>query len=263
MAFEGWNDAADAATDALEHLMRTYPTEEIYTFDTESFYDFQSVRPRMLVNDEGERDLVWPTTSMTKITMPERDVIVITGPEPNYRWREYTTMLISAVRSVNPSLVIVMGAMLSDAPHSRPVPVNGMSGVDGLIDRLGLGELNYEGPTGISGVITVALRRAYIPYLSLWAQVPHYVASNPNPKVVLALLSKIELALDVVIDLGDIPSLAMAWQNDVDELASEDIEVVEYIEQLERQQDREDLPISGDSIAAEFEQYLRHRRHDD
>lgn len=260
-AFEGWNDAADAATAVVDHLASAYPTDLIFELDSEDYYDYQIVRPRV-VNTGTERELVWPTTTVSVARLPERDVVLVSGPEPNLHWQRFCTSLISAFRSFEPELVILLGAMLTDSPHSRPLPVTASTTDAGLARNLGLEESSYEGPSGITGVLADACRRAGLREVSLWASVPHYVAAPPNPKATLALLSRVEDLLGMALKLEDLPELARAWQRGVDELAAEDSEISEYIESLEVQQDESELPkATGDAIAAEFERYLRRRDH--
>lgn len=258
-AFEGWNDAADAATEVIAHLQTLYPTELLFDLDTEEFYDFQITRPRVQLGADG-RELVWPTTSICVCHLPGRDAVLVAGPEPNLRWRSFCTRLVSTLRSVGPELVILLGAMLTDSPHSRPLPVSGSTNDRGLARSLGLEPSNYEGPTGIVGVLDDACQRAGLLTVSLWASVPHYVSSPPNPKATLALLHRIEDVLDESLDLGDLPELTKAWERGVSELAADDPDVAEYIESLEDKSDRNDLPDQiGDHIASEFERYLRRR----
>lgn len=258
-AFEGWNDAADAATAVVDHLAESYPTEFLFEIDSDDFYDFQIVRPRVMNGPEG-REIVWPSTSVSVAHLPTRDVILVSGPEPNLHWQRFSQALVSAFRSIEPELVVLLGAMLTDAPHSRPLPVTGSTSDPQLAARLGLEASSYEGPTGITGVLGDACGRAGLPSISLWASVPHYVASPPNPKATLALLARVEDVLEITIDLDDLPELSRAWQRGVDELAAEDQEISEYIESLEAQQDESELPqATGDVIAAEFERYLRRR----
>ncbi|MGI5952612.1 MAG: PAC2 family protein [Brooklawnia sp.] len=257
-AFEGWNDAADAATAVVDHLANTYPTDLVFELDAEEYYDYQIVRPRV-VNNDDQREIVWPATSLSVAHLPERDVVLISGPEPNLHWQRFCTSLVSAFRSIEPELVILLGAMLTDSPHSRPLPVTASTTDQALARTLGLDASNYEGPTGITGVLGDACRRAGLREVSLWASVPHYVAAPPNPKATLALLSRVEDLLDMALELDDLPELARAWQRGVDELAAEDSEISEYIESLEVQQDEKQPQATGDSIAAEFERYLRRR----
>lgn len=259
VAFEGWNDAADAATSVIEHLADTFPTDLVFDIDSDDYYDYQIVRPRVADGADG-REIVWPKTSMQVSHLPERDLILVSGPEPNLHWQRFCSTLISAFRSVEPEMVIVLGAMLTDSPHSRPLPVTGNTSDVGLAHSLGLEPADYEGPTGITGVLSDACHRAGLREVSLWASVPHYVAAPPNPKATLALLARLEDLLDVALPLDDLPELAQAWQRGVDELASEDSEISDYIETLEAQQDENGLPqATGDSIAREFERYLRRR----
>lgn len=257
-AFEGWNDAADSATAVVDHLATAYPTDLIMELDSDEYYDYQIVRPRVVNNDE-QREIVWPATSLSVAHLPERDVVLISGPEPNMHWQRFCTSLVSAFRSIEPELVILLGAMLTDSPHSRPLPVTASTTDQALARTLGLDASNYEGPTGITGVLSDACRRAGLREVSLWASVPHYVAAPPNPKATLALLSRVEDLLDMALELDDLPELARAWQRGVDELAAEDSEISEYIESLEVQQDEKQPQATGDSIAAEFERYLRRR----
>ncbi|BEH03615.1 filament polymerization regulator ParJ [Brooklawnia propionicigenes] len=259
VAFEGWNDAADAATAVVEHLAETYPTEIVFEIDSDDYYDYQIVRPRVVETDDG-REVVWPSASVRVAHLPERDVLLVSGPEPNLHWQRFCSTLVSAFRSFEPEMVILLGAMLTDSPHSRPLPVTGNTSDTGLAKSLGLEPSGYEGPTGITGVLGDACHRAGLREVSLWASVPHYVAAPPNPKATLALLARLEDLLDVALRLDDLPELARAWQRGVDELAAEDTEISEYIESLEAQQDETGLPqATGDSIAREFERYLRRR----
>ncbi|MFZ2260331.1 MAG: PAC2 family protein [Luteococcus japonicus] len=260
MAFEGWNDASDAATSAIDHIGLSYDTDVVFEIDGEEYYDFQMNRPRVSITESTERDIEWPAVQIAVAHLPERDVVLVSGPEPNLKWRSFTSALVSAIRTVDPAMVVVLGAMLTDSPHSRPLPVTGTANDVRLATTLGLEPSNYEGPTGIVGILADGLRRAGMPVVSLWAQVPHYVSDSPNPKATLALLVRIEDLLDTPLVLGELPELAQAWERGVDELASEDPDVAEYIRRLEAAQDEEDLPAAtGDSIAAEFQRYLRRR----
>lgn len=260
MAFEGWNDASDAATSAIDHIGLSYDTDVVFEIDGEEYYDFQMNRPRVSITESTERDIEWPAVQIAVAHLPERDVVLVSGPEPNLKWRSFTSALVSAIRTVDPAMVVVLGAMLTDSPHSRPLPVTGTANDVRLTTTLGLEPSNYEGPTGIVGILADGLRRAGMPVVSLWAQVPHYVSDSPNPKATLALLVRIEDLLDTPLALGELPELAQAWERGVDELASEDPDVAEYIRRLEAAQDEEDLPAAtGDSIAAEFQRYLRRR----
>lgn len=260
LAFEGWNDAADAATAAVEHLSNTYAAEFEFEVDGEDYYDFQVNRPMVVQDADGGREIIWPALRLSIARMTNRDLVLVQGPEPNFRWRAFSQSLVSALRTVRPELVIVLGAMLSDSPHSRPVPVSGTTDDEQLAAKLGLEISDYEGPTGITGVVSEACRRAGLPTVSLWASVPHYVSEPPNPPATLALVTRIEDLLDETLELGDLSEQAQAWHRGVDELAAEDPEIAEYISRLEARQDEEDLPAAtGDAIAAEFQRWLRRR----
>lgn len=260
MAFSGWNDAGSAATDTIAHLIERYPSEFIFSLDPDDYYDFQVNRPIVARPAPGEQTITWPTTQVQVCRHPKRDIVIVTGPEPNMRWRQFATSVISALRIADPDLVVMLGALLADSPHTRPIPITGTASSLELADVLGLELSTYEGPTGIVGIVADSCAMAGIAVVSLWAAVPHYVSQAPSPKATLALLSRLEDVLGVSIDLDELPELARAWERGVDELAAEDTEIAEYIQALEQQQDETDLPeASGDAIAAEFERYLRRR----
>jgi predicted ATP-grasp superfamily ATP-dependent carboligase len=260
-AFEGWNDAGDAASGAVLHLEEVWSATQIAEFDPEDYYDFQVNRPEVTF-DEGVRAVTWPTTrlSVARIPLATRDVVLVHGIEPSMRWRSFTQELLTAARELGVEMVVTLGALLADSPHTRPVPVSGTSSDAGLSLRLGYEPSTYEGPTGIVGVLQDACAQAGIPAVSLWAAVPHYVAQPPCPKATLALLARIEDLLDVPVPLGDLPEESRAWQIGVDELAAEDDEIAAYVRTLEEAVDTAELPeASGDAIAREFERYLRRR----
>jgi proteasome assembly chaperone (PAC2) family protein len=260
-AFEGWNDAGDAASGAVLHLEDVWSASQVAEFDPEDYYDYQVNRPEIVLED-GERTVVWPTTriSVARIPLATRDVILVHGIEPSMRWRTFTSELLAVARDLGVEMVVTLGALLADTPHTRPVPVSGTSSDSDLALKLGYEPSSYEGPTGIVGVLQDACATAGIPAVSLWAAVPHYVAQPPCPKATLALLARIEDLLDVPVPLGDLPEEARAWQIGVDELAGEDDEIAAYVAQLEEAVDTAELPeASGDAIAREFERYLRRR----
>lgn len=258
-AFEGWNDAADAATEVVNHLAQTHSTDMAWELDSEDYYDFQTTRPRIELTEDG-RQLRWPSTRVSVCHLAHRDLVLVAGPEPNLRWRGFCSALVSSFRTVRPSAVILLGAMLTDTPHTRPLPVSASSTDERLISEIGIEPSNYEGPTGIIGVLAESCHRAKLECITLWASVPHYVASPPNPKATLALLTRVEDLIDEALDPGELPELTKAWQRGVDELAEDDPEVAEYIQSLEEQQDSQGLPGStGDTLAAEFQRYLRRR----
>jgi proteasome assembly chaperone (PAC2) family protein len=261
-AFEGWNDAGEAATGAVNHLATAWDTKAIGQVDPEDFYDFQVTRPVMEVTDGKTDRLVWPTTRLS-LAQPaglQRDLVLVHGIEPNMRWRGFSNELVSAFAELDVEMVILLGALLADSPHTRPVPVTAAAADAELAAKLHLEAVDYKGPTGIVGVLQQACATAGIPTVSLWAAVPHYVAQPPSPKATLALLHGVEDILDIALPLADLPDESRAWERGVDELAEQDSEVADYVRTLEEAKDATDLPeASGDAIAREFERYLRRR----
>jgi proteasome assembly chaperone (PAC2) family protein len=262
VAFEGWNDAGEAATGAIGHLAASWDSKAIGQVDPEDFYDFQVTRPVMEVTDGQTDRLVWPTTRLTLARPPGvgRDLVLVHGIEPNMRWRGFSSELVTAFAELDVELVILLGALLADSPHTRPVQVTAASSDASVAAKLHVESVDYKGPTGIVGVLQQACATAGIPAVSLWAAVPHYVAQPPSPKATLALLHSVEDILDISLPLADLPDEARAWERGVDELAEQDSEVADYVRTLEEAKDAADLPeASGDAIAREFERYLRRR----
>ncbi|MGP4110834.1 PAC2 family protein [Streptomyces sp. 4N509B] len=265
-AFEGWNDAGDAASAAVAHLEREWKGEVFAALDAEDYYDFQVNRPHMWL-DSGVRRVTWPTTRLSVARVGSeggpgrrRDLVLVRGIEPSMRWRSFCNEILGFAHELGVELVVVLGALLGDTPHTRPVPVTSVTSDEELARTLDLEESRYEGPTGIVGILQEACAHAGVPAVSLWAAVPHYVSQPPNPKASLALLNSLEDLLGVGIPLGDLPEDARAWQLGVDQLAAEDSEVAEYVQSLEQVRDTAELPeASGEAIAKEFERYLRRR----
>ncbi|WP_207950070.1 PAC2 family protein [Nocardioides ochotonae] len=262
-AFEGWNDAADAASAVVDHLIEVWDARVIGAIDPEEFYDFQVNRPVIGIDADGHRRVSWPTTRIAVASPPDldRDVILIRGIEPNMRWRQFCAELLAACDDLGGELVITLGALLADAPHTRSIPVTGTATEPELVDRLRLEQSTYEGPTGIVGVFQDACVLLDVPAVSYWAAVPHYVAQPPCPKATLALVRQLEDLLEVSIPLGDLPEDARAWERGVDELAEEDEDIADYVRSLEETRDTTDLPeATGEAIAREFERYLKRRQ---
>lgn len=261
-AFEGWNDAGDAASAAVAHLDREWKGEVFAALDAEDYYDFQVNRPTVWM-DAGVRKITWPTTRLSVVRVggeKPRDLVLVRGIEPSMRWRSFCNELLAFAHELGVELVVILGALLGDTPHTRPVPVSGVTSDPDLARRLDLEESKYEGPTGIVGILQEACTHAGVPAVSLWAAVPHYVSQPPNPKATLALLNRLEDLVEVTIPLGELPEDARAWQLGVDQLAAEDSEVAEYVQTLEEARDTAELPeASGEAIAREFERYLRRR----
>ncbi len=261
-AFEGWNDAADAASGVVDHLLRVWDARLVAAMDPEDFYDFQVNRPLVGPDPSGARRITWPSTQLSVASPPDasRDVVLLRGIEPNMRWRQFCAELLAAATELGTEMVVSVGALLADTPHTRPVPVSGTSTDTELSTRLRLELSTYEGPTGIVGVFQDACVEAGMPAVSFWAAVPHYVAQPPCPKATVALLGRLEELLEVSIPLGDLPEEARAWERGVDELASEDDDIGDYVRALEETRDTADLPeASGEAIAREFERYLKRR----
>ncbi|HET7386590.1 MAG TPA: PAC2 family protein [Nocardioidaceae bacterium] len=264
-AFEGWNDAADAASSVVDHLGSVWQARVVAAIDPEEFYDFQVNRPVVGTNEEGMRRVTWPSTHLSVCSPPGalRDVILLRGIEPNMRWRQFCAELIAASEQLGAELVVTLGALLADTPHTRPTPVTGTASEPDLADRLKLEQSNYEGPTGIVGVFQDACTQRDMPAVSFWAAVPHYVAQPPCPKATLALIGQIEDLLQISIPLADLPEESRAWERGVDELAEEDEEIGAYVRALEESRDTAELPeASGEAIAREFERYLKRRQSD-
>lgn len=259
-AFEGWNDAGESATDAVEHLATVWEATEVAAVDPDDYYDFQVNRPTVALEDGTTRRITWPTTRLLVARLPdsERDLVLVRGVEPNMRWRAFCQELLALSAELDVAYLVTLGALLADTPHTRPVPVSGTSTHPPLAAQLGLEHSKYEGPTGIVGVLQDACERAHVPSVSFWAAVPHYVHQPPCPKATIALLRRVEDLLDLPIPMGDLPEQARSWERQVDELAAEDAEVAEYITSLEEREPEEDLPeASGEAIAKEFERFLR------
>ncbi len=264
-AFEGWNDAGEAASDALRYLNKLWGGKKVGSIDADEYYDFQFTRPTIRRTASGERKIKWPSTRIFKASVPGSnvDVIFVQGTEPSYKWRAYTAELLVHAEALKVDYVILVGALLADVPHSRPIPVSASTDDAALRERMDLEASQYEGPVGIVGVLGEVALLAGLPTVSLWAAVPHYVAQAPSPKAQLALLHRIEELLQVPLDTHELVEDADAWERGVDELATEDPEIAAYVRQLEEAKDTADLPeASGESIAREFERYLKRRGKD-
>lgn len=272
MAFSGWNDAAEGASGAIEHLLSIWREKDdeilpqlIADVEPEDFYDFQVNRPQVSIDDSSIRNITWPSTQIFGLEIPsmDRDLVIVTGVEPSMRWKTFTTDLLDLADDLEVSLVVTLGSLLADTPHSRPITVTGTGAHPNIAERLGVSVSKYEGPTGILGIIQDGCMRRGIDAISLWAAVPHYASASPSPKASLALINSLEDFLDVSFPLGNLQEDADEWEKSVDELAAEDTDVAEYVKALEESKDAAELPdVSGDSIAKEFERYLRRRSND-
>jgi predicted ATP-grasp superfamily ATP-dependent carboligase len=265
-SFKGWNDAAESATSALRFLESHWEAERAGAIDPEEFFDFQVTRPIVSLTEGRTRRIDWPEFVFTsaKVEEGERDVVFLTGSEPNLRWKTFCATVIGAARELGVELVVSLGALLADVPHTRPVQITGIAGDEKLVEQLGFSETRYEGPTGIVGVLHDTCARAGLPSVSLWAPVPHYVAAVPSPKASLALIRRVESLLGVTIDLAGLEEASSEYERRLDEAVASEPEVRALVERLEQQLDESeisfrDLP-SGDSIAREFQRFLRDQR---
>lgn len=267
VAFSGWNDAAEAATGAASHILGcwtdpsfTVVPELIADLDSEEFYDFQVNRPMISVDDSKIRSLTWPGTQVFGLPTPDLsfDFVIVRGVEPSMKWKTFVKDILDLADDLEISTVITLGSMLADAPHTRPITVSGSGANPEIAKRLGVEVSNYEGPTGILGVLQDGCVRRGIDAVSLWAAVPHYASGSPSPKATLALVNALEDFLEIDIPQGDLPDSSLEWEKDVNDLAEEDAEVAEYVKALEESKDASDLPdVSGESIARELERFLR------
>jgi len=266
-AFTGWNDAGDAASAALQFLGASVGAKRFARIDPEDFYDFQATRPKVKFGDGGMREVDWPEVEIFEARIPRapRDLILLQGAEPSMRWRTFSRLIVDLAEALGTQMVVTLGALLADVPHSRPVPITGLSSDESLVQRVGLGSSSYEGPTGIVGVLHAACQEAGVPSASLWASVPHYVAAAPNPKAALALVRKLEGLVGVSVDAGELESAAVDYERQVSLAVQSDPDVQAFVERLEQAAEEEepdvkpqDLP-SGDSIARDFQRFLRQR----
>ena len=265
-AFEGWNDAADAASSAARYLRDRWSARPFADIDPEEFYDFSSTRPHVRLVDGVTRQIEWPSNEISAAELPgtSRDVVVLLGTEPQLRWRTFASEVVGLAGRLNIELVVILGALLADVPHTRPVRVTGTAADSHLVERLDLAHSTYEGPTGIVGVLHDAFRQADLPSASLWAAVPHYVAATPSPKASLALVRRTARLLSTSVTTDDLESAADDYERQVSEVVAADDDVSAYVSRLEASVDEGDLADmeipSGDALAAELERFLRDQR---
>ena len=258
--FRGWNDGGEAASIAARYLIEQWNARLIATLDPEEFYDFQVTRPRVRLENGVSRVIDWPRGEFAAASVGGHDMVVFTAVEPNVRWRTFSGAVIGAAQTMGCPLLVTFGAFLTDVPHSRPVPVVGSAADEETAERLGLARSQYEGPTGIVGVLHDASNRAGIPSISLWAAVPHYLPAAPNPKAALALIERASDLLHVPVETRSLVHAVEAWEEGVVRLVQESDELGEYVRRLEAaaEEDLAEEPIpSGDALAAELERYLR------
>ena len=264
VAFEGWNDAGEAASGVIRTLkdeLDVYPIAEV---DPEDYFDYQFNRPTVAVDEEGARQIIWPSVTVYGPTEPGGStglgVYLLTGTEPSRGWKTFTAEVLEVLDDAEISGIVFLGAMLADVPHTRPISVFTSSENAAVREALGIERSSYEGPVGILSALSDAAEKVGIPTVSIWASVPHYVHNAPSPKATLAIIEKLEELTHLVIPRGDLVAESAAWENGIDVLAGDDDEMAAYIEQLEQARDTVDSPeASGDAIAEEFERYLQRR----
>jgi proteasome assembly chaperone (PAC2) family protein len=266
-AFKGWNDAGESATSALSFLGAHLEAERFATVDPEEFVDFQNTRPSVQLTEGLSREIAWPEFELYEARVPRapRDLILLSGPEPAYRWRTFCRTVIELAEALGVQLVVPLGALLADVPHSRPVAITGIASDEALEERVGLSRPTYEGPTGIVGVLHALCSDAGLPTASLWAAVPHYVAVVPNPKGALAILRKLESLVGVTVDASELETASVEYDRQVSRAVELDPDVQAFVERLEKAADEEEGPPdpsqlpSGDVLAREFQRFLRQR----
>jgi proteasome assembly chaperone (PAC2) family protein len=269
-AFRGWNDGAQAASLAAGYLAKTWEAERFADLDPENFFDFQATRPHVSLEDGVTRRIDWPETAFYHARPDglDRDVVLLLGIEPSLRWRTFTELLIGLVRELEVEMMITLGALLADVPHTRPSPVTGSASDPELVRQLGLSSSRYEGPTGIVGVLHDACRQVDIPSASLWAAVPHYVSLTPSPRAAVALCERLGSLIGFEIDVDELEEAAQSYEEQVSEAVASDEETASYVEELERrvdsleEEEEGELP-SGDALAAELTRFLRERDEED
>src|SRR5918911_4151674 len=267
-AFRGWNDGGQGASLAAGYLAKAWSGARFAEIDPEDFYDFQATRPQVSLVDGRTRKIDWPDNAFYHARIPGagRDAVILLGIEPNLRWRRFCDTVVTLAEELGVELMITLGALLADVPHTRAAPVTGSATEPDLVKELGLEQSRYEGPTGIVGVLHDACRRTEIPSVSLWAAVPHYVSLAPSPRAALALCERLAGLVGGEIDTAELEEAAESYARQVTEAVAADEETAAYVEELEQRTDslewEQNLP-SGDTIAAELTRFLREREHND
>ncbi|HWX75421.1 MAG TPA: PAC2 family protein, partial [Solirubrobacteraceae bacterium] len=264
-AFQGWNDAGDAASSAVAFLATALGASRFARVEPEEFFDFQTNRPGIRFTDAGTREISWPGVEVFEALAPKapRDLVLVQGIEPSMRWRAFCTQLVDLAEALGAQLVVTLGALLGDIPHTRPVALTGHASDPSLVARLEMHSSSYEGPTGIVGVLHTACIDAGLPSASLWASVPHYVAAATNPKAALALVRSVERLVGVSVDVSKLESAAADYERQVGLAVQSDPDIQAFVERLEQAAESEqasasDVP-SGDVLAREFQRFLRQR----
>ena len=265
VAFTGWNDAGEAASGAVNQLLNSWERYLIAEFDPEDYYDYQVNRPIITFNEEGKRSLSWPSTKVygvKSLNLPH-DLIIVIGQEPSHRWQSFANEIVNIAEDYEVGTLIAFGGLLADVPHSRPISISATTFDPKIAAKYQLELSSYEGITGILSVINERALRHELEALSLWALVPHYVSTAPSPKASLALIEALEDILKSDLPSGNLAKAATGWELSVDQLAKDDLEVGEYVIELEKNTVASESNVAtGDSIARELERFLRRRSED-
>jgi proteasome assembly chaperone (PAC2) family protein len=265
-AFRGWNDAAAAASTALTAIAASLDAELIATVDPEDYFDFQSTRPTISMDDGITRRIDWPENNLVAVRVPtaDRDLVLLDGTEPNLRWRTFSETIATAADALGVEMVVTLGALIAEVSHTLPVPITGLASSEELVEELDLERSNYEGPTGIVGVVHDLCRDAGIKSASLWAAVPHYVAAVPNPKAALALLRRLEGLTGIAVEASELEEETTDYEEQIGRAVAANPEIEELVSRIEAEQvdllsaEGEEVP-SADSIAREFQRFLKQR----
>ena len=262
-AFRGWNDAAASASTALETVAEALDAEPLAEIDPEEFFDFQATRPTIVLSDGQARRIEWPRNTLVAARVPsaDRDLVLFDGTEPNLRWRTFSETIATAAETLGVEMVVTMGALVAEVSHTLPVPITGLASDEQLVEELDLTRSNYEGPTGIVGVVHDCCRQLGMTSASLWAAVPHYVAAVPNPKAALALLRRLEGLTGVAVDAAELEEEATSYEEQIGRAIAANPEIEELVQRIESEQNEQlegddDLP-SADSLARDFQRFLR------
>jgi proteasome assembly chaperone (PAC2) family protein len=264
-AFRGWNDAAAAASTALATIGNALDAEPIAAIDPEEFFDFQSTRPNVILEDGETRRIEWPANDFAYCRVPnaDRDLVLLDGTEPNLRWRTFSEAVATAADALGVEFVVTMGALIAEVAHTLPVPITGLASSSQLVEELELERSSYEGPTGIVGIVHDLCGQAGIDSASLWAAVPHYVAAVPNPKAALALLRRLEGMTGIVVEASELEEETSDYERQIARAVAANPEIEDLVTRIEAEQvdmieEGDELP-SADSIAQEFQRFLRQR----
>lgn len=263
-AFEGWSDAGDAASGAVQYLIEQWDAKLFASIEGEDYFDFTEVRPRIRFDDDGNREVAWPKNEFYVAPIPgvDRDLVVLSGSEPQLRWKTFCGHIVEVAKSLDTTMALTLGALLAEVPHTRPVAVMGSSQDESLSEMYALKPSEYEGPAGITSVLNLLLHQAHIPTAALWAAVPSYIPGAPAPKATLSLVEKAVSMVGASIKTTDLEIAVASYERQLDELVKDDDETEEYLRSLEERYDSDDTPLSSTSFIAEVEQFLREHPHD-